>query len=130
MRKNSCSVNATHRANTSYTTGKHTRNSYNHLKALMLKIMRVLGLLLQQKLIAMKANIVTCKATWLSSTPDMHQLRRSAFQQQHTRSHMPARYTLSLTVRTHTRSSFKIFDAAPQENRGVPAKKPPPDYFL
>lgn len=26
--------------------------------------------------------------------------------------------------------SFKIFDAAPQEARGVPIKNPPPDYFL
>ncbi|KAJ2127781.1 Serine/threonine-protein phosphatase 4 catalytic subunit [Coemansia sp. RSA 921] len=27
-------------------------------------------------------------------------------------------------------SSFKIFEAAPQEARGSPAKKPAPDYFL
>lgn len=26
--------------------------------------------------------------------------------------------------------SFKVFEAAPQETRGVPAKKPVPDYFL
>ncbi|CAD8105086.1 unnamed protein product [Paramecium primaurelia] len=26
--------------------------------------------------------------------------------------------------------SYKIFEAAPQENRGLPAKKPIPDYFL
>ena len=26
--------------------------------------------------------------------------------------------------------SFQIFDAAPQEKRGVPIKNPPPDYFL
>jgi len=26
--------------------------------------------------------------------------------------------------------SFKIFDAAPQEQRGVVMKNPPPDYFL
>ena len=25
---------------------------------------------------------------------------------------------------------FTIFEAAPQENRGAPAKKPQPDYFL
>jgi serine/threonine-protein phosphatase 4 catalytic subunit len=25
---------------------------------------------------------------------------------------------------------YKIFEAAPQEARGVPAKKPVPDYFL
>jgi serine/threonine-protein phosphatase 4 catalytic subunit len=25
---------------------------------------------------------------------------------------------------------FKIFEAAPQEARGMPAKKPAPDYFL
>ena len=27
-------------------------------------------------------------------------------------------------------SSFKIFNAAPDEVRGVPEKKPPPEYFL
>ncbi|KAI8321218.1 Metallo-dependent phosphatase [Martensiomyces pterosporus] len=27
-------------------------------------------------------------------------------------------------------SNFKIFEAAPQEPRGIPAKKPAPDYFL
>ena len=26
--------------------------------------------------------------------------------------------------------NYKIFEAAPQEARGVPAKKPAPDYFL
>ena len=26
--------------------------------------------------------------------------------------------------------SYKIFEAAPQESRGLPAKKPIPDYFL
>ena len=26
--------------------------------------------------------------------------------------------------------SFKIFDAAPNEARGIPVKNPPPDYFL
>jgi serine/threonine-protein phosphatase 4 catalytic subunit len=26
--------------------------------------------------------------------------------------------------------SFKIFDAAPQEERGIPMKNPAPDYFL
>ncbi|GMJ15981.1 PROTEIN PHOSPHATASE X -2, PP4 catalytic (PP4c) subunit 2, protein phosphatase X 2 [Hibiscus trionum] len=25
---------------------------------------------------------------------------------------------------------FRVFDAAPQDSRGTPAKKPPPDYFL
>lgn len=25
---------------------------------------------------------------------------------------------------------YKIFEAAPQESRGLPAKKPIPDYFL
>jgi len=25
---------------------------------------------------------------------------------------------------------YKIFEAAPQESRGIPAKKPAPDYFL
>lgn len=27
-------------------------------------------------------------------------------------------------------SKFKIFNAAPQEVRGIPEKKPAPDYFL
>ena len=27
-------------------------------------------------------------------------------------------------------SSFKIFHAAPDDQRGVPQKKPPPEYFL
>ena len=35
-----------------------------------------------------------------------------------------------LELDEHLSRSFKIFDAAPQETRGVPAKKPPPDYFL
>mmetsp|Transcript_5598 Transcript_5598/g.12430 ORF Transcript_5598/g.12430 Transcript_5598/m.12430 type:complete len:319 (+) Transcript_5598:100-1056(+) len=35
-----------------------------------------------------------------------------------------------LELDEHLNRSFKIFDAAPQESRGVPAKKPPPDYFL
>jgi serine/threonine-protein phosphatase 4 catalytic subunit len=26
--------------------------------------------------------------------------------------------------------NFKVFDSAPQEKRGIPAKKPAPDYFL
>lgn len=30
----------------------------------------------------------------------------------------------------HLTRSFKIFEAAPQKERGPPAKKPPPDYFL
>ncbi len=30
----------------------------------------------------------------------------------------------------HLTRNFKIFKAAPQETRGVPAKKPAPDYFL
>ncbi|CAA2997157.1 serine threonine- phosphatase PP-X isozyme 2 [Olea europaea subsp. europaea] len=27
-------------------------------------------------------------------------------------------------------TKFRVFEAAPQESRGPPAKKPPPDYFL
>eukprot|EP00033_Pygsuia_biforma_P000133 GCRY01000168.1.p1 GENE.GCRY01000168.1~~GCRY01000168.1.p1 ORF type:complete len:306 (+),score=28.97 GCRY01000168.1:245-1162(+) len=30
----------------------------------------------------------------------------------------------------HAQESFKCFEAAPQESRGLPAKKPLPDYFL
>lgn len=30
----------------------------------------------------------------------------------------------------HLSKKFLIFNAAPQENRGIPAKKPAPDYFL
>jgi len=30
----------------------------------------------------------------------------------------------------HLNRNFKTFDAAPQESRGVPSKKPAPDYFL
>jgi serine/threonine-protein phosphatase 4 catalytic subunit len=30
----------------------------------------------------------------------------------------------------HLNKTFRIFDAAPQDVRGVPAKKPTPDYFL
>ena len=30
----------------------------------------------------------------------------------------------------HLNKSYKKFEAAPQEVRGVPAKKPVPDYFL
>jgi len=35
-----------------------------------------------------------------------------------------------LELDEHLNKSFKIFEAAPQEVRGVPAKKPIPDYFL
>jgi len=30
----------------------------------------------------------------------------------------------------HLEKQFKVFEAAPQHARGIPAKKPPPDYFL
>jgi len=30
----------------------------------------------------------------------------------------------------HLQKEFIIFEAAPQETRGVPVKKPLPDYFL
>jgi serine/threonine-protein phosphatase 4 catalytic subunit len=35
-----------------------------------------------------------------------------------------------LELDEHLNTSFKIFKAAPQEARGIPAKKPAPDYFL
>lgn len=35
-----------------------------------------------------------------------------------------------LELDEHLTKTFKIFDAAPQESRGIPAKKPAPDYFL
>mmetsp|Transcript_20343 Transcript_20343/g.24393 ORF Transcript_20343/g.24393 Transcript_20343/m.24393 type:complete len:304 (-) Transcript_20343:922-1833(-) len=35
-----------------------------------------------------------------------------------------------LELDEHLSKNFKVFDAAPPESRGVPAKKPAPDYFL
>jgi len=35
-----------------------------------------------------------------------------------------------LELDEHRNAFFKIFDAAPQESRGIPMKKPQPDYFL
>ena len=35
-----------------------------------------------------------------------------------------------LELDEHLQRDFTIFEAAPQETRGVPAKKPQPDYFL
>ena len=35
-----------------------------------------------------------------------------------------------LELDEHLNRNFKIFEAAPQEVRGVPAKRPAPDYFL
>ena len=35
-----------------------------------------------------------------------------------------------LELDEHLERSFKIFEAAPQEARGVPSRKPAPDYFL
>jgi hypothetical protein len=35
-----------------------------------------------------------------------------------------------LELNEHRNASFKIFEAAPQNERGVPQKKPAPDYFL
>ena len=35
-----------------------------------------------------------------------------------------------LELDEHLNKNFKIFEAAPQDARGVPAKKPAPDYFL
>jgi serine/threonine-protein phosphatase 4 catalytic subunit len=35
-----------------------------------------------------------------------------------------------LELDEHLTQRFKVFEAAPQESRGVPSKKPAPDYFL
>lgn len=35
-----------------------------------------------------------------------------------------------LELDEHRSAHFKIFEAAPQDARGVPSKKPAPDYFL
>ena len=35
-----------------------------------------------------------------------------------------------LEINEHLERNYKIFEAAPQEERGIPAKKPVPDYFL
>ena len=35
-----------------------------------------------------------------------------------------------LELDEHLTKNYKIFEAAPQEARGIPAKKPAPDYFL
>ena len=35
-----------------------------------------------------------------------------------------------LELDEHLNKSFKVFEAAPQEARGTPAKAPMPDYFL
>ena len=35
-----------------------------------------------------------------------------------------------LELDEHLQRDFTIFEAAPQETRGVPSKKPQPDYFL
>lgn len=35
-----------------------------------------------------------------------------------------------LELDEHRNPNFKIFEAAPQEARGIPAKKPAPEYFL
>jgi len=35
-----------------------------------------------------------------------------------------------LELDEHLGKNFKIFDAAPQESRGIPAKRPTPSYFL
>jgi len=35
-----------------------------------------------------------------------------------------------LELDEHLNKNFKVFEAAPPESRGVPAKKPAPDYFL
>jgi len=35
-----------------------------------------------------------------------------------------------LELDEHRNQNFKIFEAAPQDARGIPAKKPAPDYFL
>lgn len=35
-----------------------------------------------------------------------------------------------LELDEHLQRDFTIFEAAPQEARGIPSKKPQPDYFL
>jgi len=35
-----------------------------------------------------------------------------------------------LELDEHLQREFIIFEAAPQEQRGIPSKKPQPDYFL
>jgi serine/threonine-protein phosphatase 4 catalytic subunit len=35
-----------------------------------------------------------------------------------------------LELDEHLNKNFKVFEAAPPESRGIPAKKPAPDYFL
>lgn len=35
-----------------------------------------------------------------------------------------------LELSEHLQRDFTIFEAAPQESRGIPSKKPQPDYFL
>ena len=35
-----------------------------------------------------------------------------------------------LELDEHLQRDFTIFEAAPQETRGIPSKKPQPDYFL
>lgn len=35
-----------------------------------------------------------------------------------------------LELNEHLQRNFIIFEAAPQESRGMPSKKPQPDYFL
>ena len=35
-----------------------------------------------------------------------------------------------LSLNEHLQRDFTIFEAAAQETRGVPVKKPQPDYFL
>ncbi|KAL0353689.1 UNVERIFIED_CONTAM: Serine/threonine-protein phosphatase PP-X isozyme 2 [Sesamum angustifolium] len=35
-----------------------------------------------------------------------------------------------LELNENLEREFRVFEAAPQESRGAPAKKPPPDYFL
>ena len=35
-----------------------------------------------------------------------------------------------LELDEHVDQHFKIFEAAPQESRGVPSRNPAPDYFL
>jgi serine/threonine-protein phosphatase 4 catalytic subunit len=35
-----------------------------------------------------------------------------------------------LEIDEHLNKNYKLFEAAPQDARGLPAKKPTPDYFL
>ncbi|KAL0310974.1 UNVERIFIED_CONTAM: Serine/threonine-protein phosphatase PP-X isozyme 2 [Sesamum angustifolium] len=45
-------------------------------------------------------------------------------------SHRCGNVAAILELNENLEKEFRVFEAAPQESRGAPAKKPPPDYFL